>query len=128
MITSGRSVRILVVEDEFLIALLIEDMVRGMGYDVAGPVGDLPGAMQLAETEPLAAAILDVHLQHGERVYPVIEILRRRGIPLALTTAYRDTEIEQAYADEPLLRKPFDQSQLEQCIAWLVEPAHSRES
>ena len=128
MVTSAGSVRILVVEDEFLIALLIEDTIRGMGYEVTGPVGDLPGAMRLAETEPLSAAILDVHLQHGERVYPVIGILRRRGIPLVLTTAYRDTEIDGAYADQTLLRKPFEQAELERCIAGLVEPAHSGQS
>jgi response regulator RpfG family c-di-GMP phosphodiesterase len=84
--------------------------------------------MRLAETEPLSAAILDVHLQHGERVYPVIGVLRRRGIPLILTTAYRDTEIDRAHAGETLLRKPFEQSELERCIAGLVELAHSGQS
>lgn len=127
MTNAAHPIRILVVEDEFLIALLIEDTIRGMGYKVAGPVGDLPGAMRLAETEALSAAILDVHLQHGEWVYPVVEILRRRGIPLMLTTAYRDIEIDRACAGETLLRKPFDQAQLKQGIVTLVE-AHDRQA
>lgn len=114
------SARILIVEDEFLVALLMEETVRTLGHEVVGPVGDLPSAMRLAETEDLSAAILDVHLHHGERVYPVVGILRRRGIPLVLTTAYRDTEIDPDCAGERLLRKPFDQADLEHCIARLV--------
>jgi len=126
MTTSAHHIRILVVEDEYLIALMIEDTIRGLGFEVAGPVGDLPGAVRLAESEPLSAAILDVHLQRGERVYPVVEILQRRGVPLMLTTAYREIEIERAYAGQILLRKPFDQAQLEQCVVRLLEPARSR--
>ncbi|WP_225769289.1 response regulator [Inquilinus sp. Marseille-Q2685] len=120
--------RILIVEDEFLVALLMEETVRNLGHEVVGPVGDLPAAMRLAEAERLSAAILDVHLQHGERVYPVVGILRRRGIPLVLTTAYRDTEIDADCAGEMLLRKPFDQLELEQCIARLVRPSSAAES
>lgn len=116
------SARILIVEDEFLVALLMEETVRNLGHEVVGPVGDLTAAVRLAETEAVSAAILDVHLQHGERVYPVVGILRRRGIPLVLTTAYRDTEIDPDCAGETLLRKPFDQSELEHCIARLVHP------
>jgi CheY-like chemotaxis protein len=120
---SANPARILVVEDEFLVALSIEDTIRRLGHDVAGPVGDLPAALRLAETEALSAAILDVHLQHGERVYPVVRVLRDRGIPLVLTTAYRETEIDPDCAGERLLRKPFDQRDLEQCIDTLLHPA-----
>jgi response regulator of citrate/malate metabolism len=68
------SAKILIVEDEFLVALLMEETVRNLGHEVVGPVGDLAAAMRLAATEALSAAILDVHLQHGERVYPVVGI------------------------------------------------------
>jgi CheY-like chemotaxis protein len=122
------SARILIVEDEFLVALLIEETVRNLGHEVVGPVGDLPSALRLAETEDLSAAILDVHLQHGERVYPVVGSLRRRGIPLVLTTAYRETEIDPDCAGEMLLRKPFDQAELEQCIVRLIRPPSIAES
>lgn len=122
MSPAADSARILIVEDEFLVALLIEETVRNLGHEVVGPVGDLPSALRLAESEALSAAILDVHLQHGERIYPVVKILRRRGIPLVLTTAYRDTEIDPDCAGEMLLRKPFDQVELEQVIARLVRP------
>jgi len=120
MSPSAKDVRILVVEDEFLVALLIEETVRNLGHEVAGPVGDLSGALRLAETETLSAAILDVHLQHGERVYPVVQVLRRRGIPLVLTTAYQEAEIDPDCLGEMLLRKPFDQTDLERCIDRLL--------
>jgi DNA-binding response OmpR family regulator len=71
MVICAGTPRILVVEDEFLVALHIEDTLRRLGYEIIGPVGDLPNAMRLAEAETLSAAILDVHLQHGERVFPV---------------------------------------------------------
>jgi CheY-like chemotaxis protein len=122
------SARILIVEDEFLVAMSIEETVRNLGHEVVGPVGELPSAMRLAEREALSGAILDVHLQHGERVYPVVKILRRRGVPLVLTTAYRDTEIDPDCAGEMLLRKPFDQAELEQFIARLVHPPSVAES
>lgn len=112
--------RILVVEDEFLVALMIEEAIRRLGHEVAGPVGDLAGALRLAEAEPVSAAILDVHLQHGERVYPVVKLLRRRGIPFVLTTAYRESEIDPDCAGDMLLRKPFDEQDLRQCIASLL--------
>ena len=120
MTASAKPARILIVEDEFLVAMSIEETVQRLGHEVVGPVGDLPGALRLAETEALSAAILDVHLQHGERIYPVIEALRRRGVPLVLTTAYRDSEIDPGCAGEVLLRKPFDETELEQCIARLL--------
>jgi len=117
---SAEPARILIVEDEFLVAMSIEETVQRLGHEVVGPVGDLPGALRLAETEALSAAILDVHLQHGERVYPVVGVLHRRGVPLVLTTAYRDSEIDPGCAGEVLLRKPFDEAELELCIARLL--------
>lgn len=117
---SAKPARILIVEDEFFVAMSIEETVHRLGHEVVGPVGDLPGALRLAETEPLSAAILDVHLQHGERIYPVVGVLRRRGVPLVLTTAYRDSEIDPGCAGEMLLRKPFDETELEQGIARLL--------
>ena len=122
------SARILIVEDEFLVALLMEETVRNLGHEVVGPVGDLTTPCGWPRPKTVSAAILDVHLQHGERVYPVVAILRRRGIPLVLTTAYRDTEIDPDCAGEMLLRKPFDQTDLERCIARLLHPLAVAES
>lgn len=126
---SAEPARILVVEDEFLVALMIEETVRRLGHEVAGPVGDLAGALHLAEAEPVSAAILDVHLQRNERVYPVVQVLRRRGVPFVLTTAYRESELDPDCAGEMLLRKPFDDLDLKRCIDGLLHPvattAHS---
>lgn len=71
---SPAGLRILVVEDEMLIAVLIEEMLQGLGCHVVGPVSRLDAALRLAHEEPLDAAILDVRIRGGQ-VYPVAEEL-----------------------------------------------------
>ena len=79
--------RILVVEDEMLIAVLIEEMLQGLGCQVVGPVSRLDAALRLAHEEPLDAAILDVRIRGGQ-VYPVAEELLARNIPFVLASGY----------------------------------------
>jgi DNA-binding response OmpR family regulator len=120
MADNAEPARILVVEDEFLVAIDVEDAVRRMGCQVLGPVASLEDALRLAEQEPIDGALLDVHLQHGLRVFPVADVLTRRNIPFCFMSAYRAEEIESGYADWPLLRKPFDHTALEAAIAQLL--------
>ncbi|MGU3493601.1 response regulator [Xanthobacteraceae bacterium A53D] len=75
------SKRILIVEDEFLVALGLEDSLRSLGYAVVGPVGSLREAQRLAESAQMDAAILDVDLR-GELVFPAADVLSERGIPM----------------------------------------------
>jgi CheY-like chemotaxis protein len=103
--------RILVVEDEFLIATLIEDVLEMSGCVVAGPVSRLPAAVEAAGHEDCAAAVLDVNLA-GQRIDPVATILAERNIPFIFVTGYATDVLPQQHANRPCLRKPFKTTDL----------------
>jgi len=91
--------RVLIVEDEFLIALELESTLRSVGYHVLGPVATVQEALELLRTESPDAAVLDVNLA-GERVTPVAELLRAMSVPFVLSSGYDKTDLR----DEPMLR------------------------
>ena len=101
-----RRLRILVVEDEMLVAMNIEDMLLAMGHEVAGIASRLAPALQLAREGAFDLAMLDVNLA-GETSFPVADILRERGIPYLFATGYGADGIEEAYRGAPVLQKPF---------------------
>lgn len=104
--------RILVVEDDMLIAVLIEEVLQELGCVVVGPVGKLDAALHLAGSEALDAAILDVNIRGG-LVFPVAERLRARGIPFAFASGYGDWALPEALQNQPRLTKPFTAHELE---------------
>ena len=104
--------RVLVVEDDMLIALDIEQTLQNFGCVVVGPVGKLDAAMRMAESETLDAAILDVNIRGGS-VFPVGERLRARGVPFALASGYGDWALPEAFRNQPRLTKPFTAHELE---------------
>jgi CheY-like chemotaxis protein len=104
--------RVLVVEDEMLIAMLIEEALQDLGCVVVGPVGKLDAALRLASEEALDAAVLDVTIRGGQ-VYPVAERLLARGIPFLLASGYGDWVLPESLRDQPRLTKPFTQHDLE---------------
>jgi DNA-binding response OmpR family regulator len=104
--------RILVVEDEMMIALLIEETLRELGCVVVGPVSTLAAAVRLAREATLDAAILDVTIRGGQ-VYPVADQLRVRGIPFVLASGYGDWALPEVVQDRPRLTKPFTPRELE---------------
>lgn len=104
--------RILVVEDEVAISMLLEDMLLDMGAEVVGPAGRIALALTFAESEALDLAILDVNLA-GETIYPVVAALARRGVPFVFSTGYGSAGIDEPYRDRPVLQKPFSQAELE---------------
>ena len=104
--------RILVVEDEMMIALLIEETLQELGCVVVGPVSTLAAALLLAREAALDAAILDVTIRGGH-VYPVAEALRVRGIPFVLASGYGDWALPGVVQDRPRLTKPFTSRELE---------------
>ncbi|HEY0205897.1 MAG TPA: response regulator [Acetobacteraceae bacterium] len=110
--TSLAGRRILVVEDDMLIAVLIEEALQELGCTVVGPVGRLDAALHLAGNEALDAAILDVNIRGG-LVYPVAERLRSRSVPIALASGYGDWALPAAFRDQPRLTKPFTRDDLE---------------
>ena len=103
--------RILVVEDEMLIALSIEETLQGLGCVVVGPVGKLDAALRLAGEEALDAAVLDVTVRGGH-VYPVAERLAARGVPFVLASGYGEWALPENLQDRPRLTKPFTPREL----------------
>src|SRR3954470_915935 len=102
--------RVLVVEDEALIASMIVEWLEEMGCEAVGPAFRVSDGFELAKTEPLDAAVLDVNV-NSERVYPLAEYLRGRGVPLVFATGYGE-RIGKAGLKAPILEKPFTFDQL----------------
>jgi AmiR/NasT family two-component response regulator len=114
-----RPFRVLVVEDEFLIALEIEQMVAGLGWVVIGPVPTVARALMAIDREEPDFAILDVNLG-SERSTPVAEVLSARGVPFAVATGYNDRQLlEQAFRNVPRLGKPLEHHLLVSALARL---------
>ena len=100
--------RVLVVEDEILIAMDVEGMLSQVGCVVIGPVPTVAEALALLEREKPDAALLDVQLRQ-ERSAAVAEALLRRGVPFALATAYPRRELQEAaFQNAPMIGKPLD--------------------
>lgn len=116
----GAPKRILIVEDEVLLADDMAQSIHAMGLAPVGPVGTLEAAISLAETQQLDGALLDVRLRRGHRIYPVVEILWRRRIPFCFLTAYVDEQIEHMPA-EAVLRKPVALPALRQAVQALLD-------
>jgi CheY-like chemotaxis protein len=100
--------RLLIVEDELLIALELQSIVEQLGGTVVGPARSVEGALQLlCDTTP-NAALLDVNLREG-RVTPVAQACRDRSVPFALVTGYGRLELDEPLLQSaPRVRKPFD--------------------
>jgi DNA-binding response OmpR family regulator len=99
--------RVLVVEDELMIAMLFESILNDSSEcTVIGPFARVKRALEAARSEPLDAALLDIHLA-GEPVFPVADLLAERGVPFAFVTGYNKDVLPPLYRDRPLLQKPF---------------------
>lgn len=109
--------RILVVEDEMTIALLIEDMLLDLGHEVAGLAMRLPQALHLARTAEIDFAILDINLD-GCLSFPVAELLRERGIPFIFASGYGSAGLEDPWrGNVAVMTKPFELKDLAGAIA-----------
>jgi CheY-like chemotaxis protein len=115
--TGARS-RVLLVEDEAMIAMLMEDMLSELECDVVATVGELQEALAIAGTGAFDLAFLDVNLR-GSPVYPVAAALRARGIPFVFVTGYGTSGVDPAHPDAPVLQKPFQGRDLEAVLARL---------
>jgi len=119
MTPSSDSPRVLVVEDEYLIRMLLEDMLDELGYGVAAAVGTISEAQQMATEGKFNAAILDVNLD-GQEIFPVADILVKRGLPFVFVTGYGERSLPEAYRRWPALQKPFQAEQLKTTLAGLI--------
>jgi hypothetical protein len=101
--------RLLIAEDEYMIALDMAEFFKNAGAEVIGPAGSVKDALALVVSEGgrLDGALLDVNL-HNDKIYPVAEALSAEGVPFVFTTGYDANSIPQAYADVPRCDKPVD--------------------
>ena len=103
--------RVLIVEDEILIGMMIEDILTDLGCAIAGPCGSVASALDMIETGAPDVAVLDVNLA-GEKVYPVAAALLRRHIPFMFLSGYGEDAIPAEHPDWPVCPKPFRTSDL----------------
>lgn len=109
--------RVLVVEDEALIAMLVEEYLDELGCEVAGVAGRLEEALEKARTlAPLDLAVLDVNLA-GRLSYPVASVLRERGVALVFATGYGGAGLPEDLRGVPVLSKPFERDQLAEVLS-----------
>ena len=99
--------RVLVVDDEPLISMLVENWLGELGCEVVGPARTVADGLALADGIQLDGAILDVNLG-GDTCYPLANALRSRGVPLAFATGDGRLDEGQGFQDALILPKPFD--------------------
>lgn len=101
--------RVLVVEDESLVAMLLETMLEDMGAVVIGPASTVEEGLRLVQDGQLDAALLDVNVA-GTQVFPVAEALEVRGIPLVFSTGYGEGGLPENWRGRPTVQKPFTEA------------------
>ena len=107
-----QGLRVLVVEDEFLVSMDIQLMLDQLGCEVVGPCGDLASALRAAEARTLDVALLDINIR-GELVTPVADALAARAVPFVFCTGYRLDQLAARYPTIPRLMKPFQIADLD---------------
>jgi CheY-like chemotaxis protein len=113
---SIRGLRLLVVEDEALVAILLEDMLVDLGCTVVGVSGNVADALSRLVTADIDGAVLDVNIG-GEMVFPVADALAARGTPFVFATGYGRTGIDERYPRAPVLTKPYSRDALAETLA-----------
>ena len=117
--------KILLVEDEAMIAMLVEDMLTDSGATVVGPAGGVRAALDAISTQQIDGALLDVNLG-GEQSFEVADALASRNIPFVFVTGYGGAGVRERYPDAPTLQKPFVTSDLERALSGLAGAARDR--
>jgi two-component SAPR family response regulator len=106
----------MIVEDEALVAMILEDQLKELGLTVVATCANIPEAMKAIDQSTPDAAILDVNLG-GQLVYPVADRLLDREIPFLFVTGYGRESIDRRYASIPVLEKPVERQVLEAAFA-----------
>jgi CheY-like chemotaxis protein len=118
--SAAQAKRILVVEDELMIRMLLEDMLGELGYTVAAEAARIEEALEAAKTADFDLAILDVNL-NGQPVSPVADALVARGTPFVFATGYGERGLPESYRGRPTLKKPFQLEGLKQMLENALE-------
>lgn len=112
--------RILVVEDEYLPAMVLQRMLQELGAIVLGPVARLGDALEMIRSEPsIDAAVLDINLG-GETAFPAADLLMEQGVPFVFTTGYDETATPERFASTVTLQKPIDISRIVTILAKVI--------
>lgn len=101
--------RVLVVEDESLVAMLLETILEDMGCTPVGPAANVEDGLTMAGGEQLDAALLDVNVA-GRTVFPVAEALKSRGVPFVFSTGYGEGGLPEHWRGQPTIQKPFTEA------------------
>jgi len=107
--------RVLVVEDEVLVAMLVEEMLGQLGHEVVALSTHLEEAVRLAGSASFDFAVLDINL-NGELSFPVADVLLERGLPFVFATGYGAKILPPYLANRPLLQKPYSLDELRQVV------------
>ena len=111
----------LVVEDESLVAMLLETMLEDMGCTVFGTAARVEDALTLiaGDTRP-DAALLDVNVA-GQTVYPVAEALDRKGVPLVFSTGYGQGGLAEGWEGRPTVQKPYTEAMIRDALMQVLD-------
>lgn len=110
--------RILIVEDESLVAMLLETILEDMGCVTVGPIANIDDALALLasdEAETLDGALLDVNVA-GREVFPVADVLKARGVPFVFSTGYGQGGLPDEWRTHATIQKPFTEAAVEQAL------------
>lgn len=119
MIRALAGLRVLLVEDEMLVAWLLHDMLADLGCAVVGPAARVAQALAMIDAQAFDAAVLDVNL-NGQTSYAVADALTARGVPFVFSTGYAKDRVAQPYRGRPILQKPFHEGELGAALETLV--------
>ena len=127
MESSLAGTRVLVVEDETLVAMLLEEGLAELGCAIVGPIGRVDAAKRAIASEQFDCAVLDVNLR-GQAVYPVAELLAECAVPFCFVTGYQSPEVEARFAGRPVLHKPFSPRELATAVTKMVQSGSATKS
>jgi CheY-like chemotaxis protein len=111
--------RVLLAEDEAILAMSTEDMLMRLGCSVVGPALSAAEAQALAEREPLDAALLDINMGDGA-TFSIARILKARGVPICFATGYGAAGLPAEHNDVPVLQKPYTEHALAEMLQQLM--------
>ena len=107
--------RIMIVEDEALVAMALNELLNEIGFSVVGPFSGIAAATLALRNNPIDVAVLDVNLG-GEAVYPLADALRANGVPFIFVTGYSGEEIDPRFSGIPVLQKPIERDALKSIL------------
>jgi CheY-like chemotaxis protein len=107
--------RVLVVEDEAMVTMLLREMLEDIGCEVVGSASRLNDAVEKARSLSFDLAILDVNL-NGERTFQIADLLAERGVGFVFATGYGGGSVPASFGKRPVLQKPFHQEDLERAM------------